>query len=93
MKFKAKKKDKLHLYTPNAHGYFEVEGFYCYGIKFFQTRVYPFHARLFYSCAYESNIPYFIVRKKWHYPFARLFQFILMKYYSISRFLLFAINR
>jgi hypothetical protein len=86
MKFKAKKHDKLHLFTPNAHGYFEVEGFYCYGIKFFGTCVFPFFARLFYSCAYENKVPYYIVKKRYHYPFAIIFQFCIMKSYAIKQF-------
>jgi len=87
MKFKAKKNDKLHLFTKNGHGYFAVEGFYCYGVKFYDTGIYPFHAKSFYSCAYKKKFAYFIVKKRWQYPFAVIIQFISIKKYSIKQFI------
>ena len=83
MKFKAKTNDILYLFTKNASGKFIVEGFFAYGIKFKGTRIYPFFARSFYSCAYENNTAYFIVKKRWHYPFAIIIQFFLIKFFNI----------
>lgn len=89
MKFKSKKGDKLHLIHPTGFKQLnlEVEGFYCYGIKFKENKVYPFAARLFYSCGFSYGKPFYIVRKLWHYPFAKIFQFATMQLYSVKQFI------
>ena len=88
MKFKLKKGDKLHLIHPTGFKQLslEVEGFYCYGVKFKGNKIYPFVARLFYSCAFSYGSAFFIVRKLWHLPLAKFHQFIIMKFYLIKQF-------
>lgn len=56
----------------------QVEGFYCYGVKFYKMGVFPFNARRFYSCGYNSE-PVYILKRNWHYPLAKLSEWIRLK--------------
>ena len=57
-------------------------GFYCYGMKS-PHGLFPFKARSFYSCAYNNDMRFIIVKKKWHYYPAALIDNLRQLWYKV----------
>ena len=83
MKFFLKQGDNIFIFNKGYCWKTKVEGFYCYGMKI-KNGVIPFYARSFYSCGYNNQDRFIVVKKKWHYYPARFIDDIRQLWYKLN---------
>lgn len=75
-KFKLKQDNEVIVYFDKYEVLTKVKGFYCYGMYVDKLGVVPFNAYRFYGAGYHQSQRFITVKKKWHYKFAVIAEWI-----------------